>query len=584
MIPVIKDISIMIAGYAGDGVLFTGNVLGKILKRQGWEVVTYRDFPSNIRGEATNYTIRASLEKIYGRGDVIDVLMAFDCDAILRHINSLAPDGVILCEGEETVSLRPSQKKGRTFQKFHMKELARKNFKSEIYKNSILLGGLCYILNLDFKVIEKIISEVFLERKGLDVVEKNIQAVNLGCEQAKMIVEDHERHNLIERPDEGRIFLSGNEAIAFGALAAGCRFFSAYPICPASEIWQWLVHCFPDFNGLVVQAEDEIAALNIALGASYAGARAMTSTSGPGASLMMEGFSLAGMAEIPVVIAHVQRAGPSTGLPTKPEQSDLNQWVFGSHGDFPRIVLSPGTIEELYEFTIKAFNLADKYQCPVIVLTEQNYAQNFYTVDNFDLSKVPIDRAMLLSQEELLKIKDYKRYEFTPDGISPRAIPSMKNGVHLVESVEHDEKGYRDEDPDVRVRMMQKRMKKLKSASQDLIAPKLWGRKNASVGVIGFGSTVCPIREAMDQLAEEGISSKYLQIRTLWPFSAKSVGRFMASCEYVFVVENNFSGQLSALIQGQGIECSKVIKVNKYSGHTFRPVEISSAILKALKR
>ena len=581
---VIKDISIMISGYAGDGVLFTGNVLGKILKRQGWEVVTYRDFPSNIRGEATNYTIRASLEKIHGRGDAIDVLMAFDCDAILRHIKSLAPGGVILCEGEATETLRPAERKGKTFHKFPMRELARKNFKNEIYKNSILLGGLCYILNLDFQVIEKIISEVFLERKGEEVVENNIEAVNLGCEQAKMIIEDQERHNLIERPDKGRIFLSGNETIAFGALAAGCRFFAAYPICPASEIWQWLVHVFPDFNGLVVQAEDEIAAINMALGASYAGVRSMTSTSGPGASLMMEGFSLAGMAEIPVVIAHVQRAGPSTGLPTKSEQSDLNMWVFGSHGDFPRIVLSPGTIEELFEFTVTAFNLADKYQCPVIILTEQNYGQNFYTVDNFDLSKVHIDRAMLLSQEELLKKKDYKRYELTSDGISPRAIPSLKNGVHLVESVEHNERGYRDEDPAVRVRMMQKRMKKLKSASRDLIPPKFWGTEEASIGVIGFGSTVSPISEAMGHLAEQGIPSKYLQIRTLWPFPAKKTERFMTSCEHVFVVENNYSGQLSALIQGQGIECSKVIKVTKYSGHTFRPVEISSAILKALKR
>jgi len=581
---VIKDISIMIAGYAGDGVLFTGNVLGKILKRHDWEVATYRNFPSNIRGEATNYTIRASHEKIYGQGDIIDVLMAFDCDAILRHIRSLAPNGIVLCEGRETESLRPSQARGKTFHKFPMKELALKKFKSELYKNSILLGGLCYILNLDFQVIARIMSEAFLERKGKDVVENNVRAVNLGCEQAKIIVGEHGRHTLIERPDKGRLFLSGNEAIALGALAAGCRFFAAYPICPASEIWQWLVNYFPEFNGLVVQAEDEIAALNMALGASFAGARAMTSTSGPGASLMMESFSLAGMAEIPVVVAHVQRAGPSTGLPTKPEQSDLNLWVFGSHGDFPRIVLSPGTIEELFEFTITAFNLADKYQCPVIVLTEQNYGQNYFTVDNFDLSDVHIDRAMLLSQEELLKIQDFKRYEFTRNGISPRAIPSMTNGVHLVESVEHDERGYRDENPDIRVRMMEKRMKKLKGALQDLIPPKFFGKKEARVGVIGFGSTIGPIREALSQLDEKGIDAKYLQIRTLWPFHAKIVERFMASCEYIFVVENNFSGQLSALIQGQGVECSRVIKVNKYSGHTFMPVDISAAIVEALKR
>ncbi|MGB3861451.1 MAG: 2-oxoacid:acceptor oxidoreductase subunit alpha, partial [Candidatus Aminicenantaceae bacterium] len=448
----ISDIQVMIAGHAGDGVLFTGNVLGKILKRQGWEVVTYRDFPSNIRGEATNYTIRASLNKIYSRGDYIDVLMAFDCDSILRHIKSVAENGVILCEGGVSESIRLSPKRGRTFHKFPMRELAKKNFRREIFKNTILLGGLCYVLDLDLKIIEEVLSEVFLERKGKEIVEKNIRALRFGCDEAEKIIKKEERHTLVERPDKDRLFISGDEAIALGALAAGCRFFAAYPICPATEIWQWILKHIHEFNGLVVQTEDEIAAINMALGAAYSGVRAMTSTSGPGASLMMEGFSLAGMAEIPLVVAHLQRVGPSTGLPTRPEQSDLNQWVFGAHGDFPRIVLSPGTIEECFYFMTDAFNLAEKYQCPVIFLTEQNYGQNFYTVEKFDLSRVAIDRGKLLSQEKLLKIEDYKRYAFTKNGISPRAVPSMVNGVHMVEGNEHDEKGYRDEDEEIRIK------------------------------------------------------------------------------------------------------------------------------------
>ena len=580
----ISDIQVMIAGQAGDGVLFTGNVLGKILKRQGWEVVTYRDFPSNIRGEATNYTIRASLNKIYSRGDYIDVLMAFDCDAILRHINSVADNGVILCEGGVTESVRLSPKRGRTFHKFPMRDLARKNFKSEIFKNTILLGGLCYILNLDLMIIEKVLSEVFLERKGREIVEMNIQALRLGCDEAEKIIKEEERHSLEVRPDKDRLFISGDEAIALGALAAGCRFFAAYPICPATEIWQWLLKHIHEFNGLVVQTEDEIAAINMALGAAYSGVRAMTSTSGPGASLMMEGFSLAGMAEIPVVVAHLQRVGPSTGLPTRPEQSDLNQWVFGAHGDFPRIVLSPGTIEECFYFMADAFNLAEKYQCPVILLTEQNYGQNFYTVEKFDLSQVTIDRGKLLSQDELLKITDYKRYAFTKSGISPRALPSMTNGIHMVEGNEHDERGYRDEDEELRIKMMNKRMTKLNIATKDMIPPKFWGKKDADIGIIGFGSTVYPIREAMDQLEEKGISTKYLQIRTLWPFSTAEVEEFMHSSNTVFVVENNYSGQLSRLIQGQGVECSRVHKINKYSGHTFRPVEIAEGMRLVLKQ
>jgi 2-oxoglutarate ferredoxin oxidoreductase subunit alpha len=580
----INDIQIMIAGHAGDGVLFTGNVLGKILKRQGWEVVTYRDFPSNIRGEATNYTIRASLSKIYNRGDAIDVLMAFDCESILRHLSSIAEDGIVLCEGGVTESVRLSQKKGRTFHKFPMREMAKKNLGSEIFKNTILLGGLCYILDLDLKIIKEVLTEVFLSKKGKEVVQKNLQAVKYGCDEAKKIVKTEEKHTLAERPDIDRLFISGDEAIALGALAAGCRFFAAYPICPATEIWQWLIKYIHKFNGLVVQTEDEIAAINMALGAAFAGVRSMTATSGPGASLMMEAFSLAGMAEIPIVIAHVQRVGPSTGLPTRPEQSDLDQWVFGAHGDFPRIVLSPGTIEECFSFIGDAFNLAEKYQCPVILLTEQNYGQNFYTVKAFDFSHVVIDRGMLLSQEELLRIEDYKRYEFTDNGISPRAVPSMKNGIHMVEGNEHDQKGYRDEDEEIRIKMMDKRMKKLKSAINDVIPPLYWGEKEAGVGIIGFGSTVCPIREAMDQLGKKGIPCKYLQIRTLWPFSTPEVKEFMESCNDVFVVENNYSGQLHGLIQGQGIECSLVQKITKYSGHTFRPIEITESILEALKQ
>ena len=578
----INDIQVMIAGYAGDGVLFTGNVLGKIMKRQGWEVVTYRDFPSNIRGEATNYTIRASLNKIYSRGDDIDVLMAFDCDAILRHLQSVADNGIVLCESGVTESVRLSPKRGHTFHKFPMRELAKKNFKSEIFKNTILLGGLCYILDLDLKIIEEVLSEVFLERKGKEVVDKNVQALKLGCDEAKKIVKEEERHPLVERPDKNRLFISGDEAIALGGLAGGCRFFAAYPICPASEIWQWLIKHIHDFNGMVVQTEDEIAAINMALGAAYSGVRAMTSTSGPGGSLMMEAFSLAGMAEIPIVVAHVQRAGPSTGLPTRPEQSDLHQWVFGAHGDFPRIVLSPGTIEECFYFMPHAFNLAEKYQCPVILLTEQNYGQNFYTVNKFDLSRVSINRGLLLSQDKLNDIEDYKRYALTENGISPRVIPPMVNGIHMVEGNEHDEKGYRDEDEEIRIQMMKKRMNKLDGALEDVIPPVLWGETDADIGIIGFGSTLCPIREAMDQLDEQGISTKYLQIRTLWPFSVAEVEEFMSSSTTVFIVENNYSGQLSHLIQGQGVECSPVHEINKYSGHTFRPIEIAESVLGVL--
>ena len=579
----VKDLSVMIAGKAGDGVLFTGNVLARLLKRQGWEIATYRDFPSNIRGEATCYTIRASLEGRYGLSDEVDILLAFDCEAILAHVPNIARRGIVLCDGEEALTLPPDQSKGRTFHKFPLRKLARENFGQEIFKNVIALGALSYLLDLDAQLLEKIIAEMFLRRKGKEIVRLNLDAAGRGVEEARKITSRKERHPLIKREDKKRILISGDEAIAFGALAAGCRFFAAYPICPASEISQWLVMYIHDFNGAVVQTEDELAALNMALGAAYAGARSMTATSGPGASLMMEAFSLAGITEIPVVIAHVQRLGPATGIPTKTQQGDLLQWIFGSHGEFPRIVLAPGTVGECFDFTVRAFNLAEKYQCPVIVLTELDMGQNYRTTEPFDLGKIKIERGKLLSPDELLQMNEYKRYAITPDGISPRALPSFPNGIHLVESLEHDEKGYRDEESSIRVKMMVKRMGKLSRAGRDLLPPRLWGDSNARIGLIGFGSTCGAIREAVDRLSQKGIASRFLQLTTVWPFPTREVEKFLAGYEKVFVVENNYTGQLATLIRSQINPCLELRSILNFSTRTFTPREIVSPVLKVIR-
>jgi len=579
----IKDLSVMIAGKAGDGVLFTGNVLAKLLKRQGLEVATYRDFPSNIRGEGTCYTVRASLEKIYGLGDRVDILMAFDCEAILAHLPEIADNGIVFCDGEGVASLPPEKTRGKTFHRFLLRSLAREKFGGEIFKNMIALGALSHVLDLDRALLERIISEMFLKRKGEEVVQTNILAASFGYEKAREITSRAERHPLARKGDEDRILVSGDDAIGLGALAAGCRYFAAYPICPATEVWQALVQDMPDFKGVVVQTEDELAALNMAIGAAFAGARAMTSTSGPGASLMMEAFSLAGMMEIPVVVAHVQRMGPATGMPTKSQQGDVLQWIFGSHGEFPRIVLAPGTVGECFDLTVRAFNLAEKYQSPVIILTELDMGQNYRTTRSFDLSAVQIDRGKLLRPEDLLGLTDFKRYELTADGISPRSLPSFKNGIHLAESLEHDEKGYRDEDPTNRLRMMEKRMRKLSGASADLVPPRLWGCQKAEVGFIAFGSTLGAVLEAMDQLREKKVPSRFLQLRTLWPFPADAVREFLAESRDVFVVEHNHEGQLATLIKSQISPCGELKNIVSSSTRTFTPRDIVEPILEAVR-
>lgn len=577
-----EDLAVMIAGKAGDGVLFTGNVLAKLLKRHGWEVATYRDFPSNIRGEPTAYMVRASRVSRGGLSDGVRILLAFDCEAILTNLHRVAPDSLVLCDGDGFKAPPSEEAKGKSFHRFPLRALARENFGHEIFKNMIALGALGYLLNLDSELLKGIIAEIFLERKGEELVRKNTAAALLGYERAKEMTAPSERYPLAKSEDKGRLLLSGDEAIAFGALASGCRFFAAYPICPASEIHQWLASFLPRFGGIVVQAEDEISALNMVLGASYAGLRAMTATSGPGASLMMEAFSLAGMAEIPAVIAHVQRLGPATGIPTKTQQGDILQWIFGSHGEFPRIVLAPGTIGDCFELTVEAFNLAEKYQCPVVLLTELDMGQNYRTTPEFDLGRVKIDRGRLLNQEEISRLKDFKRYELTVDGISPRGLPSYKNGLHLVESLEHDERGYRREEDAMRIRMMEKRMGKLAQARKDLPLARELGASRPACGFVTLGSTLGPVLEAAERLGEKGISTGFLQIRTLWPFPVSEVEAFLGRCGEVFIVENNYSGELATLLSSQLHSRREIRRILRYGTRTFTPQEIVEPVLSAL--
>ncbi len=570
------DISILIGGKAGDGVLFTGNILARLLKRYGWWAVTYRDFPSNIRGEPTRYFVRASQERIENRRERVDLLLAFDCEALVRHMPALNSGAVILCDGADAAILSHSLSSEISSFALPLRQPAREKFGHEIYKNMMAIGALGYLLGLEIRPVEDMVRDLFLERKGEAVVEANLRAVRLGYELAQKGIPQEKRWFLPRFPHDSKIILMGDEAIALGALAAGCRFFAAYPICPASEIWQWLTPRIKDFGGVVIQVEDELAALNMVIGAAFAGARAMTSTSGPGASLMMEAFSLAGMAEVPVVIAHVQRVGPSTGMPTKTQQGDLLQWIFGSHGEFPRIVLAPGNLEECFHFTIDAFNLAEKFQGPVVILIDLDLGQNLRTAE-FPLAEGwTIDRGKLLSPAELLKIKPYKRYEITDDGISPRVIPGTPEGIHLVESVEHGEDGLRSEDPDIREKMMGKRMRKLKAIAPDLPPPTLFGFPEAETAVIAVGSTRGPILEAMKYMEKEGKPIKFLQLRTLWPFPAEVVSRFLQKARHLVVIENNFTGQLLALIKSQVIfdPALKVEGLRKFSPDNFTPDEI----------
>ncbi|MCL6594475.1 MAG: 2-oxoacid:acceptor oxidoreductase subunit alpha, partial [Alicyclobacillus sp.] len=351
------------------------------------------------------------------------------------------------------------------------------------------------------------------------------------------------------KPDlqgKDHLYASGNQATGFGALAGGCRLLAAFPITPATEIMYWVLQHFPKYGGVVLQAEDEIAAINMAIGANFSGVRAMTSTSGPGFSLMMEALGLAGMSETPVVIVDVQRSGPSTGLPTKTEQSDLNEAVYGTHGEIPRIVLTPRTVEECFLLTAEAFNLADRYQCPVIVLSDLYLGMSYQSLDGFPVQAVRYDRGKLLSEEELAQLAKtgYQRYDAAvADGISPRALPGQKHGRYVALGNEHNGTGLEVEDQETRVNQMRKRQRKL-AGFQHFTGVSVEGPDDVPYALIGFGSTWGVLEEARAALTEAGLPVKHIHFSRVWPFPEAEFHAAMDGVRLALVTELNASGQL----------------------------------------
>ncbi len=581
---IVNDMAIMIGGRAGDGSLASGEILARVFAKMGLEVCTIKDFPSNIRGLPTNYTIRCKDKLYLSRKNHTDILIALDEVAVERHIDELPPNGVLIFDSS-TGNLREDLKR-RDIHTYPapINKMATDNLggsSGRIFTNLISLGLLGELIKLDEDSVKETIKEIF-GRKGLEVVDKNIQAYNMGVEYTYKNFKKIDPYTLEKKvKKEDMLLTTGDDAIGLGAISAGCRFYAGYPITPVTEIMEWAAKTFPKYNGVVVQSEDEIAAIHMVIGASYCGARAMTGTSGPGASLMTEAIGLAGMTETPLVLVYGQRAAPATGLPTKSEQSDIENILYCAHGDFPRIILSPGTIEEAFIFIGEAFNLAERYQYPVILLSEQMLCQNKQTVNVFDFGKIKIDRGKLLTQDDLNKINDYRRYQFTVDGVSPRSMPSLQNGLFEANSNEHDEYGGTTEDPRIRSKMMEKRMKKIEVAKRDMIEPKIFGDEFADIGLIGIGSTYGPIRTAMESLAEEGISVKYLQIRMLQPFPRESVKKFVKGCSRVYVVENNATGQLARQILyriGLSEYSEKFKSILRYDGKSFRPIDIVEGV------
>ncbi len=381
--------------------------------------------------------------------------------------------------------------------------------------------------------------------------------------------------------------MTGNDAVGLGSAAAGCRAMYAYPITPATDIMEYLMKKLPKLGGIVLQTEDEIAALNMVIGSAYAGARSMTATSGPGLSLMMEAIGLSGMTETPVVIVNTQRGGPSTGLPTKHEQSDLNACLYGTHGEIPKIVLAPSTAEECYYDTIRAFNLAEIYQCPVILMTDLALSQATQTVHYIEPVQPKLDRGSLQrlpsEDDDTVSILNdperfipFKRYELTENGISPRIVPGTAKGIHHVTGVEHSEVGRPSELTINRQEMMDKRLRKMKNMTIPHSVG-FSGPKNSDLLIVGWGSTRGVIEEAVERLSSE-FTVSHVHIKVLMPFPTEEMKDLIKDVKHVLVVENNSTGQLAALLR-QHVECGdKCESLLKYNGEPFYPREIESKI------
>ncbi|GLB59268.1 2-oxoacid:acceptor oxidoreductase subunit alpha [Cytobacillus sp. NCCP-133] len=569
----INQLSWKVGGQQGEGIESTGEIFSIALNRLGYYLYGYRHFSSRIKGGHTNNKIRVSTSQIRSISDDLDILVAFDQETIELNYKELHDKGIMIADAK----FNPKQPEDTEASLYAVPftEIATE-LGTSLMKNMVAVGATCAVLNLDIKVFEEVVQEIF-GRKGQQVVDKNMEAIQAGFDFMKEKLSDDTELMELEKADGmKRLFMIGNDAIALGALAGGCRFMAAYPITPASEIMEYLIKKLPALGGSVIQTEDEIAAATMAIGANYAGVRAITASAGPGLSLKMEAIGLSGITETPLVIVDTQRGGPSTGLPTKQEQSDLMAMIYGTHGEIPKIVLAPSTVQEAFYDTAEAFNLAEEYQCPVIVLTDLQLSLGKQTVEPLDFSKVEIRRGKLAT-EELPEIENkgyFKRFEVTEDGVSPRVIPGMKNGIHHVTGVEHDETGKPSESAANRNAQMDKRFRKVENVKFNTPVHKYAPHEEADLLIVGFNSTRGAIEEAMGRLENDGVKVNHAQVRLIHPFPTDELLPLVKSAKKIAVVENNATGQLANIMKMNVGHAEKVHKLLKYDGNPFLPHEI----------
>ncbi len=562
-----------IGGEAGYGIMSSGLIFGKTCLRSGYFVVDTNEYPSLIRGGHNTYIVRAAREEIFSIVKPVDILIALNKNAIDYHKDELSQDSHVIFDTDRISKEDTKVLKKSKLYPIPLISLAKESGGQEIMANTVALGATIALLDGDFEILSDVIADVFGTSKK-EIIDINIAVARAGFNYVKKNFPGKISYSLEKQKNKRDLmFLSGSEAVALGAVRAGCKFFAAYPMTPINPIINYFAKNGPDLGIVYKQPEDEISAINMAIGASFAGVRSMTATSGGGFSLMAEGYGMAGMTETPLVIIEGQRPGPATGLPTWGGQADLKFVLHAAQDEFPRIILAPGDPEECFWLTAEAFDLAEKYQTTALVLIDKHLGESRYWSPIIDSSGYKIDRGFLMSEAD--QQKDYKRYELTKSGISPRPIPGREGFTFRVNSDEHSEYGFSEESAENRVAQMEKRMRKLELCQKEIPDPKVYGDKNAKIIFVGWGSSKGSILEAQKILAEQKIATKFLHLTYMNPLPQKFLEKFFGAIkkEKVLMVEQNYTAQCAALIREKiGYEIKD--KFLKYDGRPFYPEEI----------
>ncbi len=570
-----------IGGVGGYGLQAASNLLGKTFLRGGLFVHVYDEFPSIIKGGAASGQVAVSPATLRSHRRAVNLLVCLNAQSVRDHVDEVVRNGWMIYDADE-LKTPPSVRPDVVAVPVRLTTIARTLGAEKMMRNVVSLGVTLELLGYPAATLKDIIREEY-GRKGQAVVAEDLRAVDGGVEFVKKQVKKPFPWSLKPARRSSRMLIAGNEALGLGAIAAGCRFYAGYPMTPSSSLLQFMVKHGPSSGLVVRQMPDEIAVVNAAIGVSFAGARAMVATSGGGFSLMVEAIGLAAMTETPLVMVDAQRPGPSTGLPTWTEQGDLRFVLHAAQGDFPRVVLAPGDVEECFRLMPLAFNLADRYQTPVIVLTDKYLAESWFTTPAFSTRGLTIDRGRIAKSGTSRASGLFARYADSPSGVSARPLPGTPGLPFMANSDEHDQFGLSNEDPDMRITQHSKRLRKLQGIAKAVPGPQRYGASRGQMTILTWGSTKGPVLDALEILERESLSIDMIQLPALSPFPGAALRSALSKSSHVVVVEGNASGQFAGLVREQtGVTVED--QILKSDGRPFEATELAEEFRRRMKR